>query len=97
VITPTWLSNGVAITTSASRDIVVAVSPKATLEITASSSSPREVTLRLSGAPNQVYEIETSSDMVTWDWLQSVGSNSGQISFVVPIGNTTMQFFRARQ
>jgi alpha-tubulin suppressor-like RCC1 family protein len=96
VTPPQNLSNVVAIATSASRDVVISVLAGASLEIAASASGAGHVTISLSGAPNKVYAIEASADLVTWDHVQSVSSESGRISFEVPMGDATTRFFRAK-
>jgi hypothetical protein len=94
VTPPASLSNVVAIATSASRDVVISVAAGPSLEIEASGAG--QVTIGLSGAPNQVYAIEASADWVTWDLVQSVSSENGRISIDVPTDDATIRFFRAK-
>jgi alpha-tubulin suppressor-like RCC1 family protein len=96
VTPPRNLSNVVAIATSASRDVVISVSAGASLDIAANASGAGQVIISLLGAPNKVYAIEASADLVTWDHVQSVSSESGRMSFEVPMGDATMRFFRAK-
>lgn len=96
VTPPPNLTNVVAIATSASRDAVISVLAGPTLEIAPVASGTAQVTISLFGAPNTVYAIEGSADLVTWDQVQSVSSGRGRVSIEVPIGDATMRFFRAK-
>ncbi len=54
------------------------------------------VTIRLSGAPDRVYAIEASADLVAWQQVHSVSSGSGLVTFELPMGDAATQFFRAK-
>ncbi len=91
------LADVVAIASGGSVNLALVSPRKPTLGITASGSTAGQLTLRLSGESNQVYAIETSADLLTWQFLRQVTNDAGAISFEVGNTNVTGQFFRARR
>ncbi len=93
VTAPAGLSNVMAIASSEGNDLaLVGVRPDPpTLGITANSG---RLTISLSGEPDTVYALETSSDLLTWHFLRNVTNATGSTSFEVE--NTGRQFFRAK-
>ena len=54
------------------------------------------LTISLSGEPNQVYAVESSVDLLTWQFLQHVTSEMRNVYFAVGNTNASRQFLRAR-
>ncbi len=96
VIPPADLSTVVAMATSASQDVAIAVSAGPSLDLAANLPVPGRLAIRLWGAPNRAYAIEASADLVRWEQVRLVNSESGGVTFDVSMGDATMRFFRAK-
>jgi hypothetical protein len=54
-----------------------------------------DVTLKLNGGPPGLWEIQTSSDLVTWVRLTDVTNTTGKVEFIAPATGSEKRFYRA--
>jgi hypothetical protein len=98
VTPPAGLSNVMAIATSATRNLALVGLPPGplTLGIVVNASTAGKVTIILSGEPNKVYAIEASADLVTWQVVGTVTSQTGTSTYEMEMAGASRQFFRAK-
>lgn len=95
---PAGLSNVIAIAASGTRNLALVriPPPPPTLSIAPGTPASGPLTITLSGESNQVYTIETSTNLQTWNSFRQVTNETGSIMFQVWTTNATHEFFRAR-
>jgi hypothetical protein len=67
------------------------------LAIGPGASHQGELILKLSGEPNQVYTIESSTELKTWSFARYVTNQLASTLVAVEKTNASHQFFRARR
>lgn len=95
---PPNLANVVAIASGGSINLALVSFPpqRPTLGIAANAPTSGQLTISLSGEPNKVYALETSTDLLTWHFVRHVTSEMVSTTFQVGNTNASRQFFRAR-
>ena len=72
--------------------------PAAPAKLTATIARPNELTIHLSGLPNQLYDIEFSSNLQSWALQETIKTNSdGQSDITISLKQGSAQYFRARR
>jgi hypothetical protein len=98
VTAPADLRNVIAIATSGTTNLALVSFPLSapSLTVEAFDSDLARLTLSLSGEPNQVYEIQSTSAFQIWEFLRYVTNDTATTSFNLEVIDPDKQFYRAR-